>query len=100
MKNIKTSVELFEKKEDRNFTEDEYKAFSKLVRNEHFEEAFEYAEKNGIFGGNFSEWLESRKRQNSANSEMYKAVTSYQDACKKLAKFIIADLPAGAFDTP
>lgn len=91
MKNILTREQLNEKT---NFTEDDYKSFCKLVNNQHFDEAFDYAQENGIFGGNFSEWLEARKKQNSTNSKIYKTISTYQNICKELAQVIVHDLQA------
>lgn len=88
---------------DPDLTSAEWDEFiHKLKRDYHdnfFDIPFETADTYGIFGGDFKDYILSRKRQNSENTSIRQAIKSYEEAEmklrlaeKRLAKEIIEDL--------
>lgn len=49
-----------------------------------FDAPFETADAYGIFGGDFNDYILSRKRQNSENTSIRKAIAAYEEAEKIL----------------
>ena len=86
-----------------DLTSEEWDEFIQRLRRDYqenfFNSPFETAETYGIFGGDFKDYILSRKRQNSENTSIRQAIKAYEEAEiklrlkeKTLAEEIIKDL--------
>ena len=94
MKNLKRFGELDEEKAPNVSPEQEesLKAFNEACERFDFFGAFEIAQTEGLFGGDFEEYMESRKNSGSAFGKMIKLYEEYIKISSQLKDLIISDM--------
>ena len=97
MKNIKRFDELKENDENEINLEG-LKLFDAACEKYNFYGAFEIAQEEGLFGGDFDEYIEARKHNGSAFDKMIKLHEEYQKIASQLKDLIISDIEAAQND--
>lgn len=96
MKKIKGFNEYFINENSQNsgieVDQKDWKRFVDLMRDLKFEEAFNHAMTDGIFGGTFDDYLESRDEGGPQYSHIIKAYEEYTRAAENLSSLILQDI--------
>lgn len=93
MKNIKTFTELNE-----NENPEGLKRFNDACERYDFYGAFEIAQEEGLFGGDFDEYIEARSGQGNAFDKLVKLHAEYQKIAAQLKDLVISDIEAAQDD--
>lgn len=97
MKNIKSFNELNENDEN-EINKEGLKSFNDACERFDFYGAFEIAQQEGLFGGDFDEYIEARSKMGDGFDNLIKAHVEFQKAAAKLKDLVIADVEAAQDD--
>lgn len=93
MKNLKRFNELNENKSSEGLKE-----FNEACERYDFYGAFEIAQQEGLFAGDFDEYIEARSKQGSIFDKLISLHAEYQKIASQLKDLIISDVEAAQDD--